>query len=71
MSQNSNTIGAVLTGGSIGGGLTQWVTQNSTIISLSLTAVSCFAGVLFLFLNWRENKRRNDIAQRALDSSGG
>ena len=70
MSQNGNTLGLVFTGGSIGGGLAQWVTQYSTLISLSLTFISCFAGVLFLFLNWRENKRRNDIAQRALDEKG-
>lgn len=60
---NSGVAGVVLTSATVGQGVSGWLTQNSTIISLALTALSCMGGLIFLYLNWKENKRRNDILE--------
>ena len=61
MSQNSNVVGAILTGNAMGSGFVGWVSSNATILSLSFTAISCVAGVLFLFLNYRLNAKRLEL----------
>ncbi len=60
MSQ-TETTGVALTAVTVGQGVTGVITQNVTLINLGLTALSCLGGLVFLFLNWRQNKRRTDL----------
>ncbi len=57
----SGLTGIGLTGLSVGQGVNGFLAENITTINLALTALSCLGGLIFLFLNWRQNKRRTDI----------
>lgn len=59
----TGTAGTVLTGGSIVSGFAQWVSQYANLVSMSMTVLSCIGGLVFLYLNYRQNVRRNDIEQ--------
>lgn len=61
VSQTSQTAHLVLTGATIGGGLMEWVTLNSSFITVTAVALSSIAGVVLGIVNARTNTERNRI----------
>ncbi|AUR85396.1 TMhelix containing protein [Vibrio phage 1.110.O._10N.261.52.C1] len=61
---SAGVAGVAATGAAAGNGLTDIVTQNFHLLSLSFTCISCIGGLIFLYLNWKENKRRNDLLEQ-------
>ena len=67
MSQINNAIGGTLVITSGAQSYTQWVTENLSLLSFSLTFTSAVAGVFFLWLNWYTStkaKKRDSEARR-------
>ena len=70
MSVNSSGTGQAIlvTTGSFS--FASWLSDNATIVSLSLTFLSFAVGAIFLYLNWKENCRHKrqsiKLQERAL-----
>lgn len=64
MSETTTTAGKytgnLLVAGGAGGGFIGWLTENATAISLGVTFFSFLVGGLFLYLNYKQNKRHKD-----------
>lgn len=64
MSEQTNAnVGSALIGAGAGNGVTDFLTSNAHLFSLAFTILSGTAGMVFLYLNWKENKRRVDILE--------
>ena len=60
----TGVAGVAATSAAAGNGFTDILTQNFHLLSLGFTCLSCIGGLIFLYLNWKENKRRNDLTER-------
>ena len=64
MMQNTQTIHHVLTGVTVGGGLIEWVSLNSSFITVIVVAITSIASIGFGFWNGKSNAERNKINRR-------
>ena len=60
----TQTAQHVLTGATIGGGVMEWVTLNSSFITVSAVALTSIASIAFGVINARANTMRNRINKR-------
>ena len=69
--ENNTLVGGALTGTAVTSGSMSWlgwIAENIALISLSVTFVSMIGGLIFMYLGWRESKRRNDLFEQQLNS---
>ncbi len=59
----------VATGATVGSGFMAFMTENATVIGLSMTAISLVVALTFYVLNYRLNKKRLENSERALRDS--
>ena len=64
--QSTQTAHHVLTGVTIGGGVIEWVTLNSSFITVSAVALTSIASIVFGVINARANTMRNRINKRMI-----
>lgn len=61
MGNNNIGNGVLIATGSVS--FTTWLTNNATVISLSLTFLSLIVGGVFLYLNWRTNSKHKKVME--------
>ena len=66
---NPQTVHHVLTGVTVGGGLIEWVSLNSSFITVMLVATTSLASIAFGAWNAKSNSERNRINRRDVTDS--